>query len=940
MRSRQYEYLSLAEVQGYSAVPRGSSLFDSIVVFENYPYDGDAATRYGLTIRDYSGEENTNYALTLSAYAADSLELLLGYDPDLFDESTAQRVLGHLVTVLDAIAEDPDVSLDQLDPLTERERTQVLTAWNDTAAPRPDARCVHEVFAEQAAATPTAVAVSCAGTDLTFAELDTRANGLAHHLVSLGVRPGVLVGVCVERGLDAVVALLAVLKAGGAFVPLDPDYPPSMLATMAEDANTPVVITQRRLVGLVETAAELVCVDEFDHTRHPATAPVTAVASDDLAYVVYTSGSTGRPKGVMVEHRHVRHMVRAWDTEYGLTELRARCLSVSSLSVDLFFGDFLLSALFGGTMVICPTEVVANPPALLDLLLDSRAQLMVTVPALARELAAELAWRGVRAEDLRVLMVGSEGWPAAEAARVWEVFGPDTVVVNAYGATETTVDSTLFRLGGDPVGDAAYVPVGRPFTNTRVYVLDARLRPVPVGVAGECYIAGDGIARGYLNRPELTADRFREDPFVPGERMYRTGDLVRWRADGNLECLGRTDDQVKIRGFRVELGHVESVLARCPGIAAAAAATWQDASGVVRLAGYVVPDRAAESTPDSRALREFASANLPAAAVPSAFVVLDALPMTPSGTVDRRALPTTEVVLDSGVDYVAPTGPVEPALAAIWAEVLDVARVGAQDNFFDLGGDSILSIRVISRIRAQFGVAVSPRQLFDTPTVAGLAQVLGTAGESTEPTGIGRVDRDQPLPAAAVVPQRVRTGQRRVQHGVRAAAARSTGPAGAARRPRPPGRAARTTAHHLHHPRRPGRPGGAPTVHTGPARGRPARAAVGGGRQGRGVAAVRPGRRPGAPRHPVPPGRAGPRADPGHPPHRHRRLVHGRARRGTGRLLRGGAARGAGRAGRAAGAVRGLRGLAAGSLVRTGHGRTPGVLAGAAGRGDPAGPAR
>ncbi|MCP2256430.1 non-ribosomal peptide synthase domain TIGR01720/amino acid adenylation domain-containing protein [Streptoalloteichus tenebrarius] len=746
VQARQYEYLSLAEVQGHSAVPRGTNLFDSIVVFENYPYDADAAARHGLTLGEYSGQENTNYALTLSAFAGQDLQLQLGYDPDLFDESTVDRMLGHLTTVLDAIAENPSATLAELDLLTERERVQLLREWNDTAVERGEVRYAHEVFAEQAALTPNAVAVSRGDHALTFGELDARANALAHHLVTLGVRPGVLVGVHVERGVEAVVALLAVHKAGGAFVPLDPEYPAGMLATMVADAAAPVVITQRHLTDRVDTGAALVVVDEFDHTAYPASPPPVRVAPDDLAYVVYTSGSTGRPKGVMVEHRNVWHMVRAWDAAYGLTDMRARCLSVSSLSVDLFFGDFLLSTLFGGTMVICPTEVVADPPALLDLLRASRAQLMVTVPALARELAAELAWRGERAEDLRLLMVGSEGWPAADAARVWEVFGPDTVVVNAYGATETTVDSTFFRLGGDPLGDAAFVPVGRPFQNTRVYVLDAELRPVPVGVAGECYIAGDGVARGYWNRPDLSADRFREDPFVPGQRMYRTGDLARWRADGNLECLGRTDDQVKIRGFRVELGHVESALARCPGVGAVAASTWKDSSGVVRLAAYVVPDRTGEA-PDARALRAFAAANLPPAAVPSAFVVLDALPMTPSGTVNRRALPAVDATLDTGVEYVEPSGPVEPVLAAIWAEVLDVPRVGAHDNFFDLGGDSILSIRVISRMRGRLGVAVSPRQLFDTPTVAALAEVIGRARrDAAEAQPIPPADRDQPLP--------------------------------------------------------------------------------------------------------------------------------------------------------------------------------------------------
>ncbi|GLZ36653.1 non-ribosomal peptide synthetase [Actinokineospora sp. NBRC 105648] len=739
VESRQYEYLSLAEIQTYSDVPRGTSLFDSIVVFENYPYDEDAAARYGLKVSAYSGDEHTNYALTLSAYAADELQLALGYDPDLLTESTVERMAGHLETLLGEIARAPGARLADLEMLTGSERGLVVSDWNDTATGFGPPRCAHELFTERARSTPEAVAVSRGDHGLSFRELDARANQLAHRLVGLGAAPGVLVGVCAERGVGAVVALLAVLKAGAAFVPLDPEYPARMLATMLADAAVPILLTEDRLLDRVpDSGAAVVSLDE--PFAGPSTPPRTAVTPEDLAYVVYTSGSTGTPKGVMVEHRHVHHMTRAWDARYGLTALRPRCLSVSSLSVDLFFGDFLLSALFGGSMVICPTEVVADPPALLDLLRESRAELMVTVPSLAKALAAELAWRGERLDTLRVLMVGSEGWTAADARTVLAAVGPDTVLVNAYGATETTVDSTVFQVGAEPLGDAAFVPVGKPLRNTRVYVLDELLRPVPVGVAGECYIGGDGVARGYWNRPDLTSERFLEDPFVPGGRLYRTGDLARWRADGNLECLGRADDQVKIRGFRVELGEVEAVLARHPGVTSAAAAAHRG-DGPARLVGYVVPSGAA---PDVRELRAFAAQSLPAHAVPSAFVVLDALPLSPAGTVDRRALPVPDGVADTGEPHVAPRTALEASLAGIWAEVLGVERVGVHDNFFDLGGDSILSIQVISRVRAALGAAPSPRQLFDTPSVAALAEVV--AGLSGTGADLVRVRRDGALP--------------------------------------------------------------------------------------------------------------------------------------------------------------------------------------------------
>ncbi|HWO62050.1 MAG TPA: amino acid adenylation domain-containing protein, partial [Umezawaea sp.] len=432
---RHHEYLSLAEIQACGDVPRGSALFDSIVVFENYPYDDAAASRHGLAVRDYRGDERTNYALTVTAHAAAELHLSIGFDPALFDGSTAERVLGHLVTVLGAIADDPEVRVADLPVLTRRERDLLLRDWGGTVVPAPPVRLVHDLFTDRVTAAPDAVAVVCGADHLTFAELDARANRLAHHLVGLGVRAGSLVGVCLDRGVDAVVALLAVLKAGGAFVPLAPDYPAALLAVMLEDSAPEVVLSQRDHRDLLSTSdVAVVLVDEVDLTGQPTTAPHTSVTTDDLAYVVYTSGSTGRPKGVMVEHGSVHHMVRSWDARYGLTGTLPRTLSVSSLSVDLFFSDFLLSALFGGSMVVVPALDVADPRVLVDLLEGTGADVMITVPALAKAIVREAGSRGRRLTGLRVLMVGSEGWPSADSLEVLAGVGPDTVVVNAYGA--------------------------------------------------------------------------------------------------------------------------------------------------------------------------------------------------------------------------------------------------------------------------------------------------------------------------------------------------------------------------------------------------------------------------------------------------------------------------------------------------------------------------
>ncbi|WP_284740330.1 non-ribosomal peptide synthetase [Amycolatopsis sp. RTGN1] len=662
---------------------------------------------------------------------AESLTCYLEYSTDLYDLATIERLSGHLLVLLAGLADHPGRPMSAVPMLTAAERHDLTAGWQGPALRYGPARCAHELFDEQAARTPDSVAASCGGERLTFAGLAGRADRLARHLTSLGVRPGVLVGVCLDRGVDAVVALLGVLKAGGAFVPLDPDYPPQRLNTMLADAAAPVVLTQRAVRDRVAGhPATILCLDEEWPAvdRFPAGPPEVAVTLDDLAYVVYTSGSTGTPKGVLVSHRNVHHMVRAWDARYGLTRLRGRCLSVSSLGVDLFFGDFLLSTLFGGELVVCPSDTLADPPALAALLAAQAPEIMVTTPSLLKVLDQELTWLGESLASVRVLAVGSEPWLTEDCVGVLDRLGPDTVVTNNYGATETTVDSTVFEPRADGIGTAAIVPIGRPLANTRVHVLDPLGRPVPAGVFGEIHIGGGGVAQGYLNRPELTRERFLPDPFTvdPGARLYRTGDVGRRRADGTLEIAGRADDQVKVRGFRVELGEVETAMTRHPGIAAAAAAVRRDESGRDRLVGYLVP--AGEPAPDLGELRAFLAETLPDPAVPSALVRLGVLPLTPNGTLDRRALPVPDRTERTADRYAAPRTRTESVLAGIWAEVLgaDPGEVGIVDNFFGLGGDSILGLQVVSRAR-RAGLHLTAKQIFLHQTIADLAGVVTVA---------------------------------------------------------------------------------------------------------------------------------------------------------------------------------------------------------------------
>ncbi|HEV8558082.1 MAG TPA: non-ribosomal peptide synthase/polyketide synthase [Actinophytocola sp.] len=753
VEARQFDHVSLAQLRSWSEVPREANLFDSIVVFENYPYDADEAGRLGLAVREFDAVESTNYPLSLVAHAGRDLDLALGYDPALFDRATAERILEHLRTLLLGFAAEP-ASLAAVSMLTEPER-RLLAGWNGTAEEFPPARCIDDLFARQVSARPHETAVISGPDSLTFAELDERTNRLAHHLTGLGVAPGVPVGICLPRGLDVVVAMLGVLRAGGAFVPLDPEFPAERLGLMLADTAAPVVVTESALAGrLGEHGATLVRLDHYRSTiaLHPATPPRAGVTPDDLAYVVYTSGSTGTPKGVMIEHRNLWWVAHAWESAYRLSELRPRFACVASISVDLFFADLLRSVFFGGCLVVCPTEVVTDPPALLDLIERTGANALEISPSLAKAVVEEAAHRGIRLDSLRLLSVGSEGWRVADCAELLRHVGPDTLVVNAYGATETTVDATGVECdeGGlqgieRPEGrlHRTFVPIGRPLPNMRVYVLDRDLRPVPVGVPGELFVAGGGVARGYWNAPELTARRFLPAPWDASERLYRTGDLARWRPDGNLEFLGRADDQVKIRGFRIELGEIEAALEAHHGVARAAVTVREDRPGVRQLVGYVVSTNG--SAPSTAELRAFVGSSLPGYMVPSAFVALAELPLTPTGKIDRRALPAPEGRPDGDACYVAPRNATEQALAAIWSEVLGLDRIGVEDNFFDLGGDSILSIGVTSRIRAVLGKPLSPRQLFDTPTITGLAgTIAGTGTAADDP--IATVDRAGPLP--------------------------------------------------------------------------------------------------------------------------------------------------------------------------------------------------
>ncbi|GHG84274.1 non-ribosomal peptide synthetase [Comamonas sp. JC664] len=720
-----FEYAPLVKVQGWSPVPRGTPLFESLVVFENYPVEDSVRQGAGvLEVRDVTAQERTNYPLTLSAHADKQLMLNLDFESPRLGVEAMERVLEQLQTVLVGILDAEDKHLWELSLLTKEGLREVVYDWNDTHVPAQGA-CLHELFEAQAKRTPDAVAVTApeAGS-LTYAQLDARANQLAHHLRARGIGPELLVGVCLERTPDLLVALMGILKAGGAYVPLDPTYPAERLARMATEARLSLLLTQQSLVETFanpEVALYLLDTEAPARADLPTQAPSRLTSPDGLAYVVFTSGSTGTPKGVMISHRSWSNAYLGWARSYGLRDHCQSHLQMASFSFDVFAGDLSRALCSGGKLVLCPREWLLEPPRLLALMREERVDCAEFVPAVLRGLLQHLEETGQSLDFMRVLVAGSDAWYVNEYHRLQAVIGDDTRLINSYGVSEATIDSTWFESGELGPGDTQLVPIGRPFANNRLHVLDAHGQPVPAGIAGELFIGGLGVARGYCNRPDLTAERFVPDPFStePGARLYRTGDRARYLLSGDLEFLGRADTQVKLRGFRVELGEIESALGKHPSVQGAVVLLREDPGAPRRLVAYVVgPDLG-----DTSVLRDHLRERLPDYMVPAVFVRLEAIPLSPNGKVDRKAFPAPDAAQRTGEQrLVEPRSETEASLLALWKDVLGQTSLGVTDDFFDVGGHSLLATQIISRTNAMFQVKVPLRALFEQPTIAGLAE--------------------------------------------------------------------------------------------------------------------------------------------------------------------------------------------------------------------------
>lgn len=711
---RRYPIQELQRVHG------AEQLFDTVFNYTHFHVTDRLRGVEGLEVLEVDGTEQTYYPLTVQFnmdHLSSRIELALDYRTMELGEEQAREIAGYYSRVLAAMSAEPEARHEAVCLLSNEEQRRLLVGLNETAAPFSAEKCVQQLFEEQVERAPEATAVRFGEQELSYRELNVRANKLARYLRRLGVGPEVLVGIFADRSLEALVGLLAILKAGGAYLPLDPEYPRERIGFMIEDSHARVILTQSALLHrLPDTAAPAICLD----TNSSAFADESSEnlqasgAPDNLAYVIYTSGSTGRPKGVLVAHRGVTNMIEA---SLKLFEVNSndRILQGASLSFDASVLEIFMALLGGATLHLASRDTLASGSELGQLLCDQAITTMAATPSLLdtipdREYPA-----------LHTIIAGGEASSAATAARFSR--GPcGRRLFNAYAPTEATVYATTIQFAG---GEDRIPPLGWPIANMQVYLLDQHLRPVPIGITGEIHVGGVGLARGYLNQSALTAERFVPDPFsfIPGARLYKTGDLARFRAGGEIEFVGRVDQQVKLRGFRIELGEIETVLSQLTSVREAVVVAREDASGAKRLIAYVVARE--EPPPVASEMRDYLKRTVPEYMVPSAFVVLETLPLTATGKVDRNALPEPEQVRPELAQiYVAPQTAVEEVLCSIFSEVLQVEPVGVRDSFFELGGHSLLATQISSRVRSAFQVELPLRRLFESPTVERLAEAV------------------------------------------------------------------------------------------------------------------------------------------------------------------------------------------------------------------------
>jgi amino acid adenylation domain-containing protein/thioester reductase-like protein len=701
-------------------------LFDVMFTLEN---DSTEELKLPELTLSYLTEERKTAIFDLTLSMTETERGLAGdieYSTDLFNENTIKRMVEHFQVLLEAIVINPEQKVSKLLLLTATEQQRLLREWNNTEAKYPQHKCIHQLFEEQVKKTPDRIAVVFAEQQLTYQELNNRANQLAYYLQKQGIKPEKTVGICVNRALEMAVAILGVLKAGGAYIPIDPTYPRDRITDILEDAGVEILLTQQHLEAKFQSKMQLVNLDSSwsDITQESTQNYPGQAISENLAYVIYTSGSTGKPKGVAVTHKALVNYTLDIAEQFQLHNTD-RVLQFASIGFDVVVEELFPTWIKGATVVLLENHQLISCSEFQQLIAKQQLTAFELPTAYWHQWVSELSQSQETVPScVRLAIVGGERI-SCERLKQWQQF--KTPLLHVYGLTETTVTSTVYRLNSDaaPVKDGVELAIGHPIANTQIYILDSYLQPVPVGVVGEIYIGGEGIARGYLNRADLTAERFIPNLFshLPGERLYKTGDLAKYQDDGSIEYIGRIDYQVKLRGFRIELGEIESTLNRHPAVATSIVILREDLPGDRSLVAYVTLEP--EQIIEVSELRRYLESKLPKYMVPNAFVILNSLPLTPNGKIDRKALPAPDPTqLISDTKYIAPTTSLEKILAGIWQEILGIEKVGIYDNFFELGGHSLLLTQLISKLKHSFKVEFPLRILYESPTIASLAEKI------------------------------------------------------------------------------------------------------------------------------------------------------------------------------------------------------------------------
>lgn len=744
----QYAATALVEIQGWSDIPRDLPLFESLLVFENYPVDDALKSGQpgGLTLTDLQFFEQTNYPLTVIATPAAELSLRSSYDPSRFDAAVIQRLLSHLQQLLSAMVAGINGQIGDLQLLSEAERQQLVVDWNQTERLYTNDTCVHHWVEAQVARSPDAIAVSFDNQALTYRELNAQANQLAHYLQSLGAGPDIPIGLCVQRSLKMAVAVLAILKAGSAYVPLDPSYPAERLRFMVEDVQAPILLTETALTDSLPQQGKMIALDQDWPLigQQPDTNPDCDIHPENLLYIIYTSGSTGQPKGIPLSHHALGNLIQ-WHLE-ALDP--GGMLQFASLSFDASFHEMFAAWCAGDTLYLIPEEMRQDVEKLVHFLSTHPVQKAILPVALWQQMAEMYGTQHALFSGLKDIITTGEQLQITRSMIEVAKNLPHCRFHNHYGPSETHV-VTAYTFNQTPETWPLYPPIGTPVANTQIYILDAHYCPVPMGVPGFLLIGGANLARGYLNRPALTAEKFIANPFGMG-RLYQTGDRARYLPEGQIEFLGRVDDQVKIRGFRIELGEVEAVLNKCGSISQGVIIVHGSSSDRL-LVAYVVPNH--DQSLDIETVRQFLQQRLPAYMIPSSFIVLEALPLTANRKVNRRALPRPDLTNRFQQDHTPPRNPTEAEIVAAFVDILDLEQVGIHCSFFDLGGHSLLATRVVSRLRATLNIDIPLRLLFEAPTAARFAKAIEEQQEKQQSTStpmsvteIEAVSRDQALP--------------------------------------------------------------------------------------------------------------------------------------------------------------------------------------------------